>query len=68
MTNSNYAAKQILTHLLKNGWVSTECFSSEHVERDIKNIIDNAAVCNINLDPKGFTFDSAISQTYTFSV
>jgi hypothetical protein len=68
MTNSNYAAKQILTHLLKNGWVSTECFSSEHVERDIKNIIDNAALCNINLDPKGFTFDSAISQTYTFSV
>jgi hypothetical protein len=67
MTNSNYAAKQILTHLLKNGWVSTECFSSEHVEGDIKNIIDNAAVCNINLDPKGFTFDSAISQTYTFS-
>jgi len=68
MTNSNYAAKQILTHLLKNGWVSTECFSSEHVEQDIKNIIDNAALCNINLDPKGFTFDSAISQTYTFSV
>jgi hypothetical protein len=67
MTNSNYVAKQILTHLLKNGWVSTECFSSEHVERDIKNIIDNAAVCNINLDPKGFTFDSDISQTYTFS-
>ena len=67
MNNSNYAAKQILTHLLKNGWVSTECFSSEHVEQDIKNIIDNAALCNINLDPKGFTFDSAISQTYTFS-
>lgn len=68
MTNSNYAAKQILTHLLKNGWVSTECFSSEHVERDIENIIDNAALCNINLDPKGFTFNSAITQTYTFSV
>jgi len=68
MTNSNYAAKQILTHLLKNGWVSTECFSSEHVERDIENIINNAVLCNINLDPKGFTFDSAISQTYTFSV
>jgi hypothetical protein len=67
MNNSNYAAKEILTLLLKKGWVSTECFSSEHVERDIKNIIDNAAVCNINLDPKGFTFDSAISQTYTFS-
>ena len=42
MNNSNYAAKEILTLLLKKGWVSTECFSSEHVERDIKNIIDNA--------------------------
>jgi len=42
MTNSNYAAKQILAHLLKNGWVSTECFSSERVEHDIQTIIDNA--------------------------
>jgi len=68
MTNSNYAAKQILDHLLKAGWVSTECFSSKKVEHEIATIIDNSALCNINLDPKGFTFDSANTQTYTFQV
>ena len=68
MTNSNYAAKQILAHLLTNGWVSTECFSSDRLEQEIAKIIDNSALCTINLDKKGFTFDSGITQTYTFEV
>lgn len=68
MNNSNYAAKEILSHLLKNGWVSTECFSSEILEQEIAKIIDNSSRCNINIDKRGFSFDSAITQKYTFEV
>ena len=68
MNNSQYAAKEILTHLLKKGWVSTECFSSTQVENEIASIINNAAVCNINLDGQKCTFDSANTVTYTFEV
>ena len=65
MNNSNYAAEKILEYLLKNGWVSTECFSAEHVKSDIEHIIINAAVSNINVSTNlgVTTFDSATTYT-----
>jgi len=68
MNNSNYAADQILEYLLKNGWVSANCYSSQRVKADIEQIIINAALSNVkvsnNLDVT--TFDSA--TTYTIPV
>jgi hypothetical protein len=68
MNNSNYAAKEILTLLLKKGWVSTECFSAGELEAEIAAIISNAALSNISLESQPYTFDSAITKTYTFTV
>lgn len=65
MNNSKYAAEKILEYLLKNGWVSTECFSAEHVKSDIDSIIINAALSTVNLSPNlgTNTFDSATTYT-----
>ena len=49
MNNSEYAANQILEYLLKNGWVSTNCFSSQHVKDEIQQIIINSALSNVNV-------------------
>lgn len=67
MNNANYAADQILEYLLKNDWVSTNCFSSEHVKSNIEQIIINAALSNIKLSTTlGVeTKDSATTYTYT---
>lgn len=68
MNNANYATEQILEYLLKNGWVSSNCFSSEHVISNIKQIIVNASLSNIQFSTnrQKQTNDSAI--TYTFTV
>ena len=67
MNNSDYAAEKILEYLLKNGWVSTDCFSSNHVKSDIEQIIINAALSNIKISTTlGVeTSDSATTYTYT---
>ena len=49
MNNSEYAAEKILEYLLKNGWVSTNCFSSQHVKDEIQQIIINSALSNVNV-------------------
>jgi hypothetical protein len=41
MNNSNSASEQILEYLLKTGWVSTNCYSSQHVRADIEQMIIN---------------------------
>ena len=68
MNNSNYAAEQILEYLLKNGWVSTNCFSSQHVKAEIQQIIINSALSNVNVSANlgSNTVDGA--TTYTFTV
>lgn len=67
MNNSYYAAEKILEYLLRNGWVSTDCFSSNHVKSDIEQIIINAALSNIKISTTlGVeTSDSATTYTYT---
>lgn len=67
MNNSDYAAEKILEYLLKNGWVSTDCFSSNHVKSDLEQIIINAALSNIKISTTlGVeTSDSATTYTYT---
>lgn len=65
MNNSNYAVEKIFEYLLKNGWVSTECFSAKHVKVDIEQIIIDAAISNINVSANiaVTTFDSATTYT-----
>lgn len=67
MNNANYAAEQILEYLLKNGWVSPNCCSSEHVKSNIEQIIVNASLSNIKLSTNlgNQTSDSAVTYTYT---
>lgn len=66
MNNSEYATDKILEYLLKNGWVSTDCFSSQYVKKDIEQIIINASISNVNFSTNlgGQTSDSA--TTYSF--
>jgi hypothetical protein len=65
MNNSNYAADHILEYLLKNGWVSTNCYSSLHVKSDIEQIIINAALSNVKVSNNlgVTTLDSATTYT-----
>ena len=65
MNNSNYASDQIMEYLWKNGWVSTNCYSSQHVKADIEQIIINAALSNVNVSTNlgVTTFDSATTYT-----
>ena len=68
MNNSEYAANQIFEYLLKNGWVSTNCFSTLHIKEDIQQIIINASLSNVNVSKNlgSQTSDSATTHTFTF--
>ena len=68
MNNSEYAANQILEYLLKNGWVSTNCFSTPHIKADIQQIIINASLSNVNVSTNlgSQTSDSDTTHTFTF--